>query len=175
MRVAVFGKPGGGKSTLSRQIAEVANLPLHPLDLIQFSSGGRRIADDVFLRRHSEVLASEQWVIDGLGPPPSFEERLRAADVLVYVDRPQVVHYWWVTKRLLKSPFSKPVDWPQRSPMLSSTIASYRFLRRSKRFWTAAFRERILSLRPAKRVYVVARQSDADAMLSELKLIVRGR
>ena len=107
-------------------------------------------------------------MIDGPGTLPSFEERLRVADVLVYVHRPKAVHYWWVTKRLLKSPFTKPVDWPKDSPMLSSTLSSYRFLRLSDRFWTEAFRERILRLRPAKRVYVVSRRSDAAAMLREL-------
>ena len=36
-RVAVFGNAGGGKSTLARRLAE---LPLYPLDLIQFRPGG---------------------------------------------------------------------------------------------------------------------------------------
>ena len=52
---------------------------------------------------------------------------LRAADVLVYVERPTLTHYWWVTKRLLKSPFVQPLSWPEGSKMLKSTLTSYRF------------------------------------------------
>ena len=95
MKVAVFGKPGGGKSTLSQQIASVTNLPLYQLDLIQFVEGGAKVPDEVFFKQHSEILARPCWVIDGFGTPRSFEDLLRAADVLVYVERPTIVHYWW--------------------------------------------------------------------------------
>jgi len=40
MKIAVFGKPGGGKSTLAGQIATTANLPLQQLDLLQYEKGG---------------------------------------------------------------------------------------------------------------------------------------
>jgi dephospho-CoA kinase len=39
-KVAVFGNTGGGKSTLSQQLAEITGLPLHILDKIQFQPGG---------------------------------------------------------------------------------------------------------------------------------------
>jgi hypothetical protein len=94
---------------------------------------------------------------------------LRAADVLVYIERAPLIHYWWTTKRLLKSPFSKPLGWPENSPMLASTISSYRFLRLSGRFWTPALKSRLLALRPDKRVYVVHRQADVASLLAELR------
>jgi adenylate kinase family enzyme len=43
MKVAVFGKPGVGKSTLSQEIAKPTGLPLHHLDRIQFVEGGGKI------------------------------------------------------------------------------------------------------------------------------------
>ena len=39
-KVAVFGNTGGGKSTLARRVAELTQLPLYPLDAIQFNAGG---------------------------------------------------------------------------------------------------------------------------------------
>jgi adenylate kinase family enzyme len=48
-KVAVFGNTGGGKSTLARRLAELTQLPLYPLDLIQFKPGG------------VEVLHAEYW------------------------------------------------------------------------------------------------------------------
>jgi len=146
-------------------------LPLHQLDLIQFVEGGAKVADEVFVKHHSEILANPRWVIDGLGTPRAFEELLRAADVLVYVERAAIVHYWWVTKRFILSPFSKPIGWPARSPMLRSTISSYRFLRLSYRFWTPDFRAKLLALQPGKRVYIVERQPDVEALLSELERV----
>lgn len=169
MKVGVFGKPGGGKSTLSREIARITGLPLYHLDCVQFAEGGGRISEEVFLRRHAEILAEERWVIDGFGTAQTFENMLRAADVLVYVHRAQIVHYWWVTKKFLKSPFTKPIGWPKGSPMVSSTLSSYRFLRLSHKFWTPAFRGKLLALRQQKRVYVVATQSDVKTMIDDLR------
>ena len=169
MKVAVFGKPGGGKSTLARQIATTANLPLQQLDLLQYEIGGARVPDEEFLRRHAKALAQQHWVVDGVGNPLAFEAMLRAADVLVYVERSSLTHYWWVTKRFLKSPFVKPLGWPKGSPMLKSTISSYRFLRLSDRFWTPALKARLLALRPGKLVYVIRRQSDVKLLLAELE------
>lgn len=69
MRIAVFGKPGGGKSTLSQQIAATTRLPLHQLDLVQYERGGARVPDEQFAHRHAEILASGHWVVDGFGNP----------------------------------------------------------------------------------------------------------
>ena len=82
MKIAVFGKPGGGKSTLARQIATTANLPLQQLDLLQYERGGARVQDEEFLRRHTEVLSGQRWVVDGFGTPHAFEAMLRAASQL---------------------------------------------------------------------------------------------
>lgn len=71
MKIAVFGKPGGGKSTLSQQIAIVTSLPLYQLDLVQYRRGGDKVPDEEFLRLHAEILARDRWVIDGFGNPPS--------------------------------------------------------------------------------------------------------
>jgi adenylate kinase family enzyme len=169
MKIAVFGKPGGGKSTLSQQIASVTKLPLHQLDLIQFMEGGAKVPDEVFVKQHAQILSNQRWVIDGFGTPQSFEELLRAADVLVYVERAAIVHYWWVTKRFMISPLRKPLGWPARSPIFRSTISSYRFLRLSYKFWTPAFRAKLVALQAGKRVYIVERQSDVRVILNELK------
>ena len=107
--------------------------------------------------------------MDGFGTPHAFEAMLRAADVLVYVERSTLTHYWWTTKRFLKSPFVQPLGWPEGSPILRSTLSSYRFLRLSSRFWTPAFKAKLLALRPGKRVYLVRRQSDVNSLLVELE------
>jgi hypothetical protein len=59
--------------------------------------------DEEFLARHTALLAQDRWVIDGFGTPQAFEAMLRAADVLVYVERSTSVHFWWVTKRLQRA------------------------------------------------------------------------
>ena len=107
-------------------------------------------------------------MIDGFGTLQSFKNLLAAAGVLVYVERPAITHYWWVTKRFLMSPLSNPLGWPDGSPLVKSTIDCYKFLGISDRFWTPAFRESLLALRPAKCVYLIGSHVDAQTMLGEL-------
>lgn len=38
-KVAVFGNAGGGKSTLSQNLAQITGLPWVPLDYLQYKPG----------------------------------------------------------------------------------------------------------------------------------------
>jgi hypothetical protein len=137
--------------------------------MIQFRKGGARVPDDELVRLHADILAQPQWVLDGFGTRQTFEAMLREASVLVYIERAPLVHYWWVTKRFLQSPFAKPLGWPEGSPLLESTLSSYRYLRLSPRFWTPDFAARLATQHPAKRVYVIRRRSHEVALLNELE------
>ncbi len=169
-KVAVFGKPGGGKSTISKAISEIVGLPLYQLDSIQYEEGGIKVADDVFEQRHAKILESSSWVLDGLGPIESFRQRISEADTLVYIDLPMYLNFWWVTKRLLKSPFVYPAGWPKGSPLLKSTFASWRNLYFSKRFWTPEFRQKMVDLRSSKEVYIISSPTEISQFLNEIQI-----
>lgn len=127
-RVAVFGNAGGGKSTLARRLADITRLPLYPLDLIQFKTGGGKVPHEDYLAAHAELLRRDAWIIDGFGCVPSAWERFSAADTLTYVDLPRVTHHWFVTKRLVKGLFVAPEGWPDNSPLWRSTMNSYKVI-----------------------------------------------
>jgi adenylate kinase family enzyme len=142
-KVAVFGKPGGGKSTLSRKLALATGLELCSLDLIEYKKNGERVAPELFSEKHADWVAADSWIIDGLGSIPSFWARIDAADTLVYVDLPYRVHYWWVTKRYLKSFVVKPEGWPEGCSVLKGTLAGWKVLKICPTFWTQELFEKI--------------------------------
>jgi adenylate kinase family enzyme len=152
-RVAVFGNSGGGKSTLARRLAELTQLPLYPLDLIQFKSRGVAVAHEEYLAAHTDILRRGAWIIDGFGCMASAWERFAVADTLVYVDLPLFVHYWWVTKRLLKAPWVAPEGWPDNSPLWHSTINCYRVIGRCHRRLTPRYRQFVAEAAASKRVH----------------------
>lgn len=152
-KIAVFGKPGGGKSTLSKKLAKVTGIKLYPLDLIEFHKDGQRVSSQEYQITHDEILNSKSWLIDGLGTIDSFWLRLNAADTLVYIDLPYWQHYWWASKRLLISPFVKPQGWPDGSSVLKGTIASWKYLRLSPKFWTDELLNKIKGIAKNKRLY----------------------
>jgi adenylate kinase family enzyme len=172
-KVAVFGNAGGGKSTLAKRLAELTRLPLYPLDMIQFRAGGGKVPHDEYLKVHAELLRRDAWIIDGFGCVKSAWARFASADTLVYIDLPLPTHFLWVTKRLLKGLVVTPEGWPDGSPMLSSTISSYRVLWLCHRRLTPKYRELVSAARPHKRVHHLRSAAELDAFLNEVRLEAR--
>ena len=173
-KIAVFGNAGGGKSTLARKLAELTNLPLYPLDMIQYRAGGGEVPHEEYLRAHAELLGRDAWIIDGYGCRKSAWERFASADTLVYVDLPLFTHFRWVTKRLFKGLLVTPEGWPEGSPMLRSTIKSYRVLWLCHRHLTPKYRDLVSEARHHKRVYHLRTPTEIVSFLATAKLEARG-
>jgi adenylate kinase family enzyme len=152
-KIAVFGKPASGKSTLCKKLAKATAIKLYPLDLIEYHKNGQKKSVQEYQIAHDKILNSENWIIDGLGTISSFWSRLDAADTLIYIDISYWQSYWWANKRLLISPFAKPEGWPGGSSVLKGTIASWIYLRLAPRFWTHEFLKKIQGLAKNKRLY----------------------
>jgi adenylate kinase family enzyme len=167
-KIAVFGNAGGGKSTLAKRLAELTGIPLYPLDTIQYRAGGGKVPHEEYLTAHAELLLREAWIIDGFGCRKSAWQRFAAADMLVYIDLPLPRHFWWVTKRLLKGLFVNPEGWPERSPMISSTISSYRVLWLCHRNLTPKYRRLVSAERHRKRVHHLRSAAEMETFLIRL-------
>ena len=152
-RVAVFGNAGGGKSTLARRLAELTELPLYVLDMMQFNPGGVKVPQHEFLQAHADLLRRDEWIIDGFGNAVLAWERFAVADTLIYVDLPLWIHDNWVTKRLIKGLFANPKGWPENSPLWSSTLSSYRVIPLCHRNLTPKYRQLVAETAASKRVH----------------------
>jgi adenylate kinase family enzyme len=148
-KVAVFGNAGGGKSTLSKRLAEITGLPLHVLDKIK----GEEMPPEEYKRAHQEILLTDRWIIDGFGCMETLWPRLDEADSLVFVDLPLYLHFWWVTKRLLTGRFRPPEGWPENSPIFKHSMSSYRVLLLCHKYLTPKYREYIEQAQSNKSVY----------------------
>ncbi|MBV2169807.1 MAG: hypothetical protein KUL82_13970 [Bdellovibrio sp.] len=129
-RIAVVGNAGGGKTTLSRRLAEIHCLPLTHVDAIQFVAGMK-------IRPHAESIAilnqvqnQDSWIVDGYGPLDIIEKRFLLADHIVFIDFPLWRHYWWCTKRQIKNLWSRRQELPEgcEERNLSHTLKLYKTL-----------------------------------------------
>lgn len=168
-RVAVFGNAGGGKSTLSRKLAEITGLPLHIIDYMQFKEGGDPVPQEEFLAAHAKLLREDEWIADGYGSTALAWERFERADTLVHVDLPVTTHYWWVTKRFLKGLFKEPPGWPKGSPLWSSTLQSYRVIGLCNRHLTPKYRAYIADAAQRKRVYHLRSAHEIEIFLDSVR------
>ncbi len=169
-KVAVFGKPGNGKSTLSKQLAAVTGIKLYAVDSILYQPDGQETDRASYEAAHERILASDEWIIEGFAPLNalgSFNRRLEEADTLIYIELPYFVTYWLVTKRLLKSVFKKPEGWPEGSSVLQGTLQSYRVLRLCPKFWNDDFLQRIEALSGNKSLHVIRSVSELNRFVEK--------
>src|SRR5215469_7256556 len=168
-QVAVFGNAGGGKSTLARQLAEITGLPLYIVDMLQFKRGGTAVPHEEYVELHRALLGQDTWIIDGYGDTNTAWERFVRADTLVYVDLPLPVHYWRVTKRLIKGLFVDPNGWPKDSPLWSSTMSSYKVIPRCHRYVTPRYRQLVTEMALSKRVAHLTSPREMAAFLDHVR------
>lgn len=168
-RVAVFGNTGGGKSTLAKRLADITQLPLFPLDMIQFKTGGGMLPHEEYLKAHAGLLREDEWIIDGFGSVATAWERFSSADTLVYVDLPLITHHWLVTKRLIKGIFVAPEGWPEDSPLWRSTMNSYKVIWSCHRGLTPKYRQLIADMAVSKRVHHLKSRAEIAAFLVAIK------
>lgn len=169
-KVVVFGKPGGGKSTLSSKLSAETGIKLCALDLIEYLKNGERVSPEEYSKKHADLIDTDNWIIDGLGTLDSFWLRIDAADTLIYVDLPYYVHYWWVTKRLLKSYFVKPLGWPEGCSVLKGTLAGWKYLRLSPKFWTPELLEEIQNRGKGKDIYRITSVKEINSFCQTIKI-----
>ncbi len=152
-KVAVFGNAGGGKSTLSKNLAAMTGLPLIPLDLIQYKPGGVEVPHEEYKKAHDAILQQDRWIVDGFGSLDTVWERLDRADTLVYLDMSPFRHYWWVTKRFLKGFLVSPTSWPKDSSVLRGTLNSYYIVGLCHKKLTPKYRAYVEAAKHTKQVY----------------------
>ncbi len=126
--VMVIGNAGGGKSTMCQALSARHALPYFAIDKIQWKPGWVRTAESEFIEAHEDLLAAERWLIDGYGLWSSVERRLSAADTIIFVDHPIWVHFWWATKRQIKSLFVGRLDGPDGCHMFPVTVRLYKMM-----------------------------------------------
>ena len=89
-RIIVIGCPGSGKSTFSRALHEITDIPLYHLDMMFWNADRTTVEKSVFLERLSEVLQKENWIIDG-NYGSTMEKRLEKCDTVFFLDYPTEV------------------------------------------------------------------------------------
>src|SRR5215471_21440630 len=88
MRIVIVGTSGAGKTTLARKVAALLALPHIELDGINCQSEWRDLTrhdPEEFVRRVSEAIEAEAWVVDG-NYGPVRERVWQCATHLVWLD-----------------------------------------------------------------------------------------
>ncbi|MDE5742139.1 MAG: adenylate kinase [Oscillospiraceae bacterium] len=86
-KIIVIGSPGAGKSTFSRQLRDITDLPLYHLDMINHKPDRTTVTREEFDSRLDEILRTDNWIIDG-NYQRTIEMRLEKCDTVFLLDFP---------------------------------------------------------------------------------------
>lgn len=100
-KVLIIGCPGAGKSTFGRALSANTGLPLYYLDMIWHTADRTNISREEFDERLVEIMAKDEWIIDG-NYKRTLPVRLQEADTVFFLDYPIEVCMQGAMERLGK-------------------------------------------------------------------------
>jgi hypothetical protein len=99
-KIAVFGLPGTGKTTLAAHLSEALDLPHYDLDDVLFTDGAALPLAE-FRARTSAITDASRWVVDG-NYSKLADVTWHRADLLIWLDYRLPLIVWRVTRRNLR-------------------------------------------------------------------------
>lgn len=100
-RIAIIGSGGAGKSTLARQLGEILGLEVYHLDALHWKPGWVETPKEQWRGVVEELVQRESWIIDG-NYGATVEQRLAAADAVIFLDFPRTICLWRAIKRVIQ-------------------------------------------------------------------------
>lgn len=97
-KIIVIGCSGGGKSTFSRQLAEITGLPLYNLDNIYWLPDATHLERPVFIKKQKAIMENDCWIIDG-NYRKTVKYRIKECELVYFFDMPGEVCIEGVLKR----------------------------------------------------------------------------
>ncbi len=86
-KVIVIGCPGSGKSTFSKALHKITDIPLFHLDMMFWNADKTTVEKTVFLDRLLKIVQKDEWIIDG-NYGSTMELRMQACDTIIFLDYP---------------------------------------------------------------------------------------
>lgn len=145
-RVMIVGGPGSGKSTLARWMGVQLDLPVFHMDLIHWRENWVERPRSEKIPLAKAVEARDVWVFEG-GMSATYDNRIRRADTVIWLDLPVGLRLWRVTKRWFRHLGKNRPDLPNGcvEGVHLQTLEFYRFIwttRHTSRAKIAALLER---------------------------------
>ena len=124
-KIIIIGCPGSGKSTFAQKLQKCLSLPLYHLDMIWHKPDKTTVTREEFDARLDEILATEEWIIDG-NYKRTLEKRIFACDTVFLFDLPTFVCISGAKERIGKKRADMPWVEEELDPEFKAWIEGFR-------------------------------------------------
>lgn len=159
----IIGCPGSGKSTFSRALHKITNIPLFHLDMMYWNSDRTTVEKAVFRKRLSDAIQQNEWIIDG-NYGSTMELRLQACDTVIFLDYPLEICLDGIRERRGKARSDMP--WIENED--EEDVEFIEFIKSYNSQSKPQIME-LLKLYPDKNVFIFTNRTEADDFLANLQ------
>ena len=164
-KIIVIGCPGSGKSTFSKALHEITNIPLFHLDNLYWNSDRTTVSKSVFSQRLSQILLQNTWIIDG-NYASTMVQRMEACDTIIFLDYPTELCLNGIYER--KNKCRSDIPWVETTNPDPEFIAFVENFQQEGRIQIL----NLLSQHTQKNVFIFRTRDEATNFLKELTLYI---
>ena len=161
-RLMVIGGPGSGKSTFSKALHEITDIPLYHLDMMYWNADRTTVDKAVFIEKLSSTIQKSQWIIDG-NYGSTIELRLQACDTVIFLDYPVDVCLNGIRERRGKARTDMP--WIEKSDEEDAEFIEF------IKNYNSQNRPEVMALLDKysdREIYIFKSRNEADEFLNKL-------
>lgn len=163
----VIGCSGSGKSTFSRKMHKVTQLPIVHLDQEYWKPNWVESSEEEWRSSISEIVKEEEWIMDG-NYSGTWDLRIPRADTIIFIDKPTYVCLYRAMKRIISHYGKTRPDMTEGCPerfdlQFFHYVLTYNLRRRNSNL------RKLENWKNEKQVFVLRKDEEINAFLENIK------
>lgn len=166
-RIMIIGCCGSGKSTISRELQKIIDLPLYHLDQYYWKPNWTETPKEEWKEIVTDFANKESWIIDG-NYGGTMDLRFERADTIIYMDIPTIKCLGRVVNRVWKYHGKVRPDMPEGCKErfdfdFLHYVATYNLIRRK------GLLKKLKMLETEKKIFMIKNDIDIEIFFEDLK------
>ncbi|MFD2042851.1 DNA topology modulation protein [Ornithinibacillus salinisoli] len=165
-KIAIIGSGGAGKSTLSRTLGAILDIPVYHLDAIFWQPGWKPLGREALINKHQEIFTQDTWIIDG-NFGSTMDLRLQEADTVIFLHYKTIRCLYRIIKRRIQFHSKTRPDMGEGCPE-KLDWEFFRWVQQYNKNNAPSILKRLATL-SHKNIYVFNRPSELNKFLNNLR------
>ena len=166
-RIMIIGCSGSGKSTFSRKLNQLTQIPLVHLDQKYWKSNWVESTGEEWRSTISEIVKEDQWIMDG-NYSGTWDLRIPRADTIIFIDKPTYVCLYRAAKRIISYYGKTRPDMTEGCPerfdlQFFHYVLTYNLTRRKSNL------KKLENWKKEKQIFVLRKEKDIKAFFGNIK------